>query len=199
MDCRAKFLCPPGSPRVCSDSYPLSQWCYLTISFSAALFFCLQSFPASESFPVSLLFSSGGQSNGASASTWVFPTNIQGWFPLGLTGLISLHPKGLSRVFSSTTVQNHQLLGIQPCLWSNSTSYMTPGKSIVLIIQTFVGKVMCLCFLTYLSRFVISCSFKEQVFFSFVAAVTVLSDFCGPKKRKSVTTFTFPRGCNPCF
>ena len=120
MDCHAKFLCPPVSPRVCSDSYPLSQWCYLTVSFSAALFFCLQSFPASESFPVSLLFSSGGQSNGASASTWVFPTNIQGWFPLGLTGLISLHPKGLSRVFSSTTVQNHQLLGIQPCLWSNS-------------------------------------------------------------------------------
>ena len=68
---RARFLCPLVSPRVCSNSYPLSHWCCLTISFSAALFFCLQSFPASESFPVSLLFSSGGQNNGASASAWV--------------------------------------------------------------------------------------------------------------------------------
>ena len=75
---------------------------------------CLQSFPASGSFPVSQFFASGGQSIGASASAPVLPMNIQGWFPLGLTGLISLLSKGLSRVFSSTTVQRHQFFGTQP-------------------------------------------------------------------------------------
>jgi len=84
------------------SSSPLSRWYYLTISSSVALFsFCLQSFPASGSFPVSQLFASGGQSTGASMSASVLPMNIQGWFPLGLTGLISLLSKGLSRVFSS--------------------------------------------------------------------------------------------------
>ena len=98
-----RLPCPSLSPGVCSDSYPLSQWCYLTISSSAALFsFCLQSFPASGSFPMSRVFTSGGQNIGASASASVLPMNIQGWFPLGLTGLISLLSKGLSRVFSST-------------------------------------------------------------------------------------------------
>ena len=98
-----RLPCPSLSPGVCSDSYPLSQWCYLTISSSVALFsFCLQSFPASGSFPMSRVFTSGGQSIGASASASVLPMNIQGWFPLGLTGLISLLSKGLSRVFSST-------------------------------------------------------------------------------------------------
>ena len=77
---------------------------------------CLQSFPASGSFPMSPLFASGGQSIGASAS--VLPMNIQGWFPLGLTGLISLQSKGLSRVFSNTTVKKYQFFGIQPSLWS---------------------------------------------------------------------------------
>ena len=100
-------------------SCPLSRWCYLTISSSAAPFsFCLQSFPASGSFPKSCLFTSGGQSIEASAS--VFKMNIQDWFPLGLPGLISLLSKGLSRVFSSTTVRKHQFFGIQPPLWSNS-------------------------------------------------------------------------------
>ena len=85
----------------------LSQWCYLTSSSSVALLaFCLQSFPASGAFPMSQLFSAGGQSIGASASASVFPMNIQGLFPLGLTSLISLQSKGLSRVFSSTTVQS---------------------------------------------------------------------------------------------
>ena len=92
------------SPGVCSNSCPLSQWCHPTILSPAALFsFCLQSFPASTSFPMSQLFASGDQSIGASASASVL--NIQGWFPLGLTGLISLKSKGLSRVFSSTTGQ----------------------------------------------------------------------------------------------
>ena len=89
----ARLPCPPLSLRVWSDSCPLSQWCYLTIVFFAALFsFCLKSFPTSGSFPVSQLFASGGQSIGVSAS--VLPMNIQGWFPLGWTGLILLS-KGL--------------------------------------------------------------------------------------------------------
>ena len=96
-----------------------SQWCHPTISSSATCFsFCFQSFPASESFPKSWLFASGGQSSGASAS--VLSKNIQGWFPLELTGLIFLRFKGLSRVFSSITVQKHQFFSAQPSLWSNS-------------------------------------------------------------------------------
>ena len=86
----ARLPCPSLSPRAYSNSCPLSQWCYLTISSSAALFFCLQSFPASGSFPVSRLLTSDGQSTRASASTSVLPMNIQSWFPLGLTGLNSL-------------------------------------------------------------------------------------------------------------
>ena len=98
----ANLPCPLLSPRVCSDSCPLSRWCYLSIwSFATSFAFCLQSFPASGSFPVSRLFASG-QSTGASASASVLPMTIQDWFPLGLTGLIPLQSKGLSRDFSST-------------------------------------------------------------------------------------------------
>ena len=79
---------------------------------------CLQSFPASGSSPMSWFFTSGGQSIGASASASVLPLSIQGWFILGLTGLISLLPKGLTRIFSNTTVQKHQFLQVQPSLWS---------------------------------------------------------------------------------
>ena len=108
----------PLSLRVSSDSYPCSRWWYPTISSSAVPFSsCLQSFPASGSFPMSWLFASGGQSIGAAASASVLPRNIQGWFPLGLTGWISLQSKGLSRVFSSTTVRKHQFFGTQPSLW----------------------------------------------------------------------------------
>ena len=104
--------------RVCSNSCLLSQWCYLTISSSAAPFSsCPKSYPASESFPLSWLFASGGQRFGASAS--VLPMNIQDWFPLELTGLI-LRSKGISRVFSNTTAQKLQLFGVQPSFWSNS-------------------------------------------------------------------------------
>ena len=85
----ARLLCPSLSPRVCSDSCPLSLWCYLIISYSATPFSsCLQSFPASGPFPMSWLFASGGQSIGASASISVLPMDIQGWFPFRLTGLI---------------------------------------------------------------------------------------------------------------
>ena len=103
-----RLPCPSPSPRACSNSHPLSRWFYLTISSSAALFtFCLQSFPASGSFAMCQLFASGGQSSGTSASASVLPMNILGWFPLGLTGLI-LQSKGLSKVFSSTTIKKHQ-------------------------------------------------------------------------------------------
>ena len=106
---------------------PFSPWCYLTISSSAAAFsFCLQSFPASGSFPMSGRFISGSRSIRASASASVFPMNIQGWLPLGLTGLISLLSKGLPRVFSNTTVQKHQFFGSQPFLWSNSHIHTWP-------------------------------------------------------------------------
>ena len=116
-----RLPCPPLSPRVCSSSCPLC-WCfYLTISSSAAPFsFCPQSFPASGSFPMSYLFVSGGQTIRTSASASALPMSIQGWFPLGLTGLISLLSKGLSGVFSSTTVQKHQFFGAQTSLWSGS-------------------------------------------------------------------------------
>ena len=117
----ARFLGPLVSPRVCSNSCPSSQWCCITISSSATLLsFCFQSFPASGSFPMSWLSISDGQSIGASVSALVLPTNIHGWFPLGLTDLISLQSKGLSRVFSSITIWKHQFFSIQPSLWSNS-------------------------------------------------------------------------------
>ena len=100
--------CPSPSPRVCSNSCLSSRWCYLTISSSVVPFpSCLQSLLASGSFPVSWFFVSGGQSIGTSASASVLPMNVQGWSPLGLTGLISLLSKGLSRVFSGTPVQKH--------------------------------------------------------------------------------------------
>ena len=152
-----RLICPPLSPRVCLNSCPLSQWCYLFISSSTTPFsFCLQSFPTSGSFPVSCLFPSGGQSIEALPSTSVLPMNIQGWFPLAVTGLISLKLKGLSRVFSSTTIWKHQFLSAQPSLWSNSHHpYMTTGKTIALTRQTFVSKVKSLLYNT-LSRFVIA-------------------------------------------
>ena len=107
----ARLPCPPLPLGVCSNSCPLSWWCYLIISLSVASFsICPQSFPASGCFPMSQLFPSGGLSIGASALASVLPMNIQNWFLLGLTSLISLQSKGLSRVFSSTTIRKHQFL-----------------------------------------------------------------------------------------
>ena len=115
------LLCPPPPPGVRSNSCSLSRWCHPTISSSAALFsFCLQSFPALGSFPVNWLFMSDGQSIGVWSSASVLPMNIQNWFPLGLIGLISSQTKGLSRVFSSTTIWKHQFFSVQSSLWSNS-------------------------------------------------------------------------------
>ena len=119
----ARFPCPSPSPGACSNSCPLSRWCHPTISSSVPTFSsCLWSLPSyqhSGSFPMSKFFPSCGRSIGASASASVLPVNIQGWFPLELTGLILLS-KGVSRVFSSTTIRKHQFFGAQPSLWSNS-------------------------------------------------------------------------------
>ena len=114
-----RLPCPSPSPWACSNSRPLSRWCHPTISSSVVPFSSwLLSFPASGSFLMSQLFTSGGQSIGASGS--VLPMNIQDWFPLGLTGLISLQSKGLSSVFCNTTVRKHHFFSDQPSLWSNS-------------------------------------------------------------------------------
>ena len=113
--------CSSSTPRVYSNSCPSSQWCRPTISSSLVPFSsCLLSFPASGSFLTNQFFTSGGQSIGVSASASVLPMNTQDWFPLGLTGLIFVLSKGLSRVFSNTTVQKHQFFGAQLSLWSNS-------------------------------------------------------------------------------
>ena len=117
--------CPSPAPGTCSISCSSSWWCHPTISSSVIPFSsCLQSFPASGAFPMSQFFTSGGQSIEISASASVFPMNIQGWFSLGLTGLISLQSKRLSRVFSNTTVQEHLFFGAQLSLWSNSHIHM---------------------------------------------------------------------------
>ena len=113
--------CPSPTPRAYSNSCSLSRWCNPTISSSVVPFSSqFQSFPASGSFPMSQFFASGGQRIGVSISASVLPMNIQDWFPLGLTGWISLQSKRLSRVFSNTTVQKHQFFGAQLSLWSNS-------------------------------------------------------------------------------
>ena len=113
--------CPSPTPRVLPNSFPLSRWCHPTISSSVFPFSsCPQSFTAWGSFQMSQLFTSGGQSTGVSASTSVLPVNTQDWFPLGWIGWISLQPKGLSRVFSNTTVQKHQFFSTQLSLYSNS-------------------------------------------------------------------------------
>ena len=114
-----RLTSPSLFPWVCSNSYTLSQWCHPTISSSVVPFSsCPQSFPASGSFPMSQFFILGGQSIGASAP--VLPINIQDWFPLGLTDLISLLSRGPSRIFSNTAVWKHQFFGPQPSLWPNS-------------------------------------------------------------------------------
>ena len=122
----ARPPCPSRTPRACSNSSPLSQWCHPTISSSVILFFssCLQSFPVSQ------FFVSAGQSIGVSASASVLPVNIQDWFPLGWTHWISLQSKGLSRVSSNSRVQKHQFFGAQLSLMAQlSHPYMTTGKT----------------------------------------------------------------------
>ena len=123
----ARAPCLSPAPGACSNSCPSSWWYHPTISSSVVPFSsCPQSFPASGSFPMSHLFASGGQSIGVSALTSVLPMNIQDWFPLGLTGLISLQPKGLWSVFSNTRVQKHQFFSAQLSSQSNSHIHTWP-------------------------------------------------------------------------
>ena len=125
-----RLPCPSPTPGDCSNSCPLSQWCHPPISSSAAPFSsCSQSSPASESFPRSQFFSSGGQSTVVSASAPILPKNIQDWFPLGLTGLISLQSKGLTRVFSNTIFKIINSLVLSFFIVQLSHPYVTTGKT----------------------------------------------------------------------
>ena len=147
---------PPSElqrPRLpCSSPHLKLLFMELVMSFNhlilcCPLSSCLQSLPASGSFPMSQLFASGGQSIGTSASVLLLPMNIQGWFPLALTGLLSLQSKGLSRVFSSTTVWKHQFFGTQPSLWSNSHICIWLLEKPYLWQYGLCWKKWCLCFL----------------------------------------------------
>ena len=161
---------------LCSNSCPLSWWCHPTILSSVIPFSsCLQSFPASGSFPMSQFFTSGGQSIGASASD--LPVNTQDWFPLGLTSLVSLQSKGLSRVFSNITLQKHLFFGTQLPDYKVQLSnpYITNEKTIALTLRTFVGKVMFLIF-HMLSRFFMAFLPRSKCLL-IVATVTICSDF----------------------
>ena len=186
----ARLPCASPTPGACSNSCPSSQWCHPTISSSVVPFFCLQSFPASGSFLMSLFFASGGQSIRVSASASVLPMNMQDWFPLGLTCLMSLLFKGLSRVFSNTTVQKHQFFSARPSLWWKlSHPYMTTGKAIALTRWAFISKVMSLLFNTQ-SRFVIPLVPRSKhLWISWLQSVSEV--ILEHKKIKSVTVSTF--------
>ena len=164
----------------------MSIECHPTISSSIAPFSsCPQSFPASGSFSMNRLLELGSQSIGASASASVLAMNIQGWFPLGLTGLISMLSKGL---FSSTTVQKHQFCGAQPSLWSSS-HILTTGKTTALTIYTFVHKVMSLLFNT-LPRFITAfLPRSKHLLISWLQSPSAVT--LEPKKIKFVTVSTF--------
>ena len=136
----ARLPCPSLSPWVCSNSCPLSWWCHSTIWSSVVPFSsCLQSFPASGSSPMSRFFTSGGQSIVASASASVLLMNIQGWFPLGLTGLISLQSKGLSSLLQHHSSKVSVLLHSAFFMIQPSHLYMATGKTIAFTSQTSVG------------------------------------------------------------
>jgi len=181
-----RLPCPSPSPGVCSNSCLSSRWCYPTISFSIVLFSSwLQSFPASGSFLMNRLFTSGSQSIGPSVSALVLPINIQSWFPLGLTGWISLQSKTLKSL-----LQYHSSKASVLCcsdfffIVQLSHLYMTTRKTIALTIWTFVGKVMSLLFI--LSRFVIAfLPWSKHLLISWLQSPS--SMILEPKKIKSVT------------
>ena len=152
----ARLPCPSTIPGACSNSCPLRCWCHPTITSSVVPFSCLQSFPASRSFPKSQFFASGGQNIGVSASASVLPMNIQGWFPLGWTGWISLQSKELSRVFPTTpqfkSISSSKLSFLYGLILTSKHDYW---KNHSFNRQTFVSKVMSLLF-SKLSRLVIA-------------------------------------------
>ena len=187
----SRLPCPSPSPGICSNSCPFSQWCHPTISFSVVPFSsCPQSFPASGSFPMSQLFSSGGQNIGALVWASILPMNTQGWFPLGLTGLTSLQSKGFSRVFSSTKIQKASILWCSAFFMVQlSHLYITTGKIIALTIWIFISKVMSLLF-NMLFRFVVA--FRPRSKCLLISGLQSPSAVIWePKKIKSFTVFTF--------
>ena len=179
-----RLPCPSLTSWVYLNSVPLSQQCHPTISSSVIPFSsCLQSFPATASFSLHQLFSSGGQSIGAIASA--IPMNIQGWFPLGLTAFISLQSKGFSRVFSlKASILWHSAFFMVQL----SHPYMTTGKTTALTVWTFFSKVISLLF-NMLSRFVIA-FFPRSKWLNFMATVTVCSGF-GAQEDKVCHCFHF--------
>ena len=136
----------PPSPGVCSNSCPLNWWCHPTIFSVSPFSFCPQSFPASRSFLMSLLFTSGGQSIGVSASTSVLPMNTWDWSPLGWTGWVSLQPKGLSSLLQHHSSKASVLRRSAFFIVQHSHPHMTTGKNRALTRQSFVGKLMSLLF-----------------------------------------------------
>ena len=178
--------CPLPTPRVYSSSCPLSRWCHPTMSSSVVHFSsCPQSFPASGSFQMSQFFVSGGQSTGVSASASFLPKKSQGWSPSEWTGWISLQSKGLSRVFSNTTVQKHQFFGPQLFIVQLSHPYMTTGQTIALTRQTFVARVISLLF-NMLSRLVIAfLPGSKCLLISWLQSLFAM--ILEPKKIKSLT------------
>ena len=186
MDCRTSgFPVHYQLREITQNSCPSYRWCHPTISSSVVPFTsCLQSFPASGSFPMSQFFTSDGQSIGVSASVSVLPMNIQDWFSLGLTGRISLQSKGLSRVLSDTTVQIINSLVLSFLYTPLSHPYMTT-KIIALTRQIFVGKVMSLLF-TILSRLVIAVLPRSKnLLISWLQSPSAV--ILEPKKINSVT------------
>ena len=182
----ARLPCPSPTPGPCSNSCSLSRWCHPTISSSVVPFSsCLQSFPASGSFPRSQFFVSSGQSIGVSASVSVLPINIQNWFPLGWTGLISLKSKDSKSLLQqhslkASILQHSPLFMVQP-----SHPYMTTGKTIAWTRWTFVSKVMSLLFNT-LSRIIIAFLPRSKpLLISWLHSLSLV--ILEPKKIKSVT------------
>ena len=181
----ARIPCLSLSPRVCSNPCPLSWWCHLTISSSVCPFsFCFQPFPASRSFLMSQFFTWGGQSIGASVSASVLPINIQVLFPLWLTGLISLQSK-LQESSSVPQVKSISSPHLAFLMVQFLYPFMTTGKTTALTVWIFVGKdadIICLCFF-------ICCLFrhsfpsKEQVYFNFMASVSICSDFWAQESK----------------
>ena len=141
----ARLPYPSLSPGACPGSCPLSQWCHPTMLYSVIPFSCLQSFAASGPFPMSWLFVSGDQNIGASASASVFPMTIQDWLPLGLTAWISSLSKGLSRVFSSTTIWKCQFFSAQPSFWAPHIHTWLLEKPWLWLYGPLLAK-WCLCF-----------------------------------------------------
>ena len=187
----ARLPCPSPTPRACSNSCPSSRWYHSITSSSVPFFSCPQYFPASGSFPVSRLFSSGGQSIGASASASVLSMNIQDGFPLGLTGFYFLAVQGtlkslLQHHSSKALILQHSAFFIVQL----SHPYVTTGKIIALIIWTFVGRMMSMLF-NMLSRFVIASLLRSKhLLISWLKSPSAVT--LEPKKRKSVTVFIFP-------